>query len=116
MSNRSVNELLALWAAQKLSLFLIFERTGQYHGSNVCVIEDFSDETLRLSWSGETELSRRGELIIPLTGASKTISEIGGPLSTSVSDFINPNELFVRNCASFRRSILVGNDVGRGIR
>jgi len=95
MSKRSVDELLVLWASEKLSLFLIFQRTGKYGGSNVCVIEDLSDEALRLSWSGETELVRRGELLIPLEGAAKTISDIDVSLLT-VSDFINPNEPFVR--------------------
>jgi hypothetical protein len=96
MSKRSVDELLVLWASEKLSLFLVFQRAGKYGGSNVCIIEDLSDQTLRLSWSGETELHRRGELLIPLEGAAKTISDIDVSLLASVSDFINPNEPFVR--------------------
>ena len=62
----------------------------------MCVIENFSPDLLRLSWSGETELSRRGELIISLQGASRTISEIDVPDLASGSDFIDSNEPFVR--------------------
>lgn len=44
MSTRSVDDLLVLWASEKLSLFLIFQRSGKYGGANVCVIEDLSDQ------------------------------------------------------------------------
>jgi hypothetical protein len=94
--DRSGDKSLALWASKKLSLFLIFKLSGNSGGSTVCVIEDFSFDVLRLSWPGETELGRRGEFIISLHGASRTISEIDVPGLASGSDFIDPNEPFVQ--------------------
>src|SRR6266550_329331 len=96
MSNRSADELLALWASMRLSLFFIFEVPGKSGGSTVCVIEEFSNDRLRLSWPGETSLSRSGEFIISPKEASRTISDIDVPDLISGSDFIDPNEPFVR--------------------
>ena len=95
MKETSGDKSLALWASKKFSLFLIFKLVGNSGGSTKCVIEDFSADALRLSWAGETELHRRGELIISLHGASRTISEIDLPNLVSGSDFIDPNEPFV---------------------
>ena len=96
MGSTSGDKSLALWASKKFSLFLIFKLSGNSGGSTVCVIEDFSSDVLRLSWAGETELSRRGELTLSLQGASRTITDIDVPDLISGSDFIDPNEPFVR--------------------
>jgi len=96
MENTSGDKTLALWASKKLSLFLIFKLSENSGGSTRCVIEDFSSDVLRLSWAGETDLSRRGEFILSLQGASRTISDIDVPDLISGSDLINPNEPFVR--------------------
>jgi hypothetical protein len=60
------------------------------------VIEEFSNDRLRLSWPGETNLSRAGESIISLKEASRTISDIDESDLISGSDFIDRNEPFVR--------------------
>ncbi len=96
MGNTSGDKTLALWASKKFSLFLIFKLSENSGGSTRCVIEDLSSDVLRLSWAGETDLSRRGEFILSLKGASLTISAIDVPDLISGSDFINPNEPFVR--------------------
>jgi len=96
MSNRSADELLALWASRRLSLFFIFEVPGKSGGSTVCVIEEFSNDRLRLSWPGETDLGRPGEFIISLKEASRTISDIDVSDLISGSDFIDRKEPFVR--------------------
>jgi len=96
MGSTSGDKSLALWASKKFSLFLIFKLSGNSGGSTVCVIEDFSSDALRLSWAGETELSRRGEFILSLQGASRTITDIDVPDLISGSDLIDPNEPFVR--------------------
>jgi len=96
MGNTSGDKSLALWASKKFSLFLIFKLSGNSGGSTVCVIEDFSSEVLRLSWAGETELNCRGVFILSLQGASRTISDIEVPDLISGSDFIDPNEPFVK--------------------
>jgi hypothetical protein len=96
MGSTSGDKSLALWASKKFSLFLIFKLSGNSGGSTVCVIEDFSSDVLRLSWAGETELSRRGEFILSLQGASRTITDIDVPDLISGSDLIDPNEPFVR--------------------
>lgn len=95
MENTSGDKSLTLWASKKFSLFLIFKLSGGSGGSTVCVIEEFSSDVLRLSGAGETEL-RRGEFILPLQGASRTISDIDVPDLLSGSDFIDPNEPFVK--------------------
>ena len=96
MRNTSGDKTLAVWAAKKFSLFLIFKLSGNSGGSTRCIIENFSSDALRLSWAGETDLSRRGELILSLQGASRTISDIDVPDLVSGSDFIDPNEPFVK--------------------
>jgi hypothetical protein len=96
MGNTSGDKSLELWASKKFPLFLIFKLSGNSGGSTVCVIEDFSSDVLRLSWAGETELNRRGEFILSLQGASRTISDIDVPDLISGSDFIDPNEPFVK--------------------
>lgn len=96
MPDTSGDKSLALWASKKFSLFLIFKLSGNSGGSTVCVIDEFSSDVLRLSWPGETELTRRGTFIISLQGASRTISEIDATELVSGSDFIDPNERFVR--------------------
>ena len=77
-------------------MFCISESPGKSGSSTVCVIEEFSNDTLRLSWPGETNLSRRGESIILLKEASRTISDIDDSDLISGSDFIDRNEPFVR--------------------
>ena len=94
MEETSGDKSLALWASKKFSLFLVFRLSGNSGGSTVCVIEDFSSDVLRLSWPGETELIR-GELILSLKGASRTIADIDPDL-ISGSDFISFNEPFVK--------------------
>ena len=91
-----VEKMLTWWASKKLSLFLIFKLSEGSGGSARCVIEDFSSEVLRLSWAGETDLNRRGEFILALKGASLTTSNIEVGELVSGSDFIDPNEPFVR--------------------
>jgi hypothetical protein len=91
----SGDKSLSLWAAKKFSLFLIFKLSGNSGGSTSCVIDDFSADLLRLSWPGENELVRRGELVISLQGASRIISGIDLPELVSGSDFIDPHEPFV---------------------
>ena len=93
---QSGDKTLALWAAKKFSLFLIFKLSDNSGGSTKCVIEDFSADVLRVSWAGETEASRRGELILSLQGTSRTISDIDVPDLMSGTDFIDRNEPFVR--------------------
>lgn len=95
MENTSSDEWLALWASKKFGLFLIFKLSGGSGGSTACVIEEFSSNVLRLSWAGETELIR-GEFILALQGASRTISDIDTLDLVSGSGFIDPNEPFVR--------------------
>jgi len=96
MADRSADELLALWASRRLSLFFIFGVPGKSGGSTVCVIEEFSNDRLRLSWPGETNLSRPGEFIISLKEASRTISDIDVSDLISGSDFIDSKEPFFR--------------------
>ncbi len=71
MSNRSADELLALWASRRLSLFFIFEVPGKSGGST-------------------------GEFIISVKEASRTISDIDVSDLISGSDFIDRKEPFVR--------------------
>jgi|SRR5882724_249124 len=96
MENITGDKTLTLWASKRFSLFLIFKLSDNSGGSTRCVIEEFSSDVLRLSWAGETDLSRRGEFILSLRGASRTISDIDVPDLISGSDFIDPNESFVR--------------------
>ncbi len=93
--NTSGDKSLALWAEKKCSLFVIFKFPGNSGGSTSCVIDEFSPAVLRLSWTGETELHRRGELIISIQGASRIITAIDAPALVSGTDFIDPNEPFV---------------------
>lgn len=91
----SGDKSLSLWAAKKFSLFLIFKLSGNSGGSTTCVIDDLSAEVLKLSWPGENELVRRGELVISLEGSSRIISSIDVPELVSGADFIDPHEPFV---------------------
>lgn len=93
--NTSGDKSLSLWAANKFSLFLIFKLSGNSGGSTTCVIDELSADVLRLSWSGENELVRRGEFVISLAGGSRVISAIDAPELVSGADFIDPHEPFV---------------------
>lgn len=88
-------KLLALWAAKKTSLFMIFKMAKDSGGSTSCVIDTFSPDALRLSWPGENKSVRRGELVISLQGATPTVSGIDLPEVVSGADFVNPSEPFV---------------------
>jgi hypothetical protein len=89
------DKLLSSWAAEKSSLFMIFKIAKDSGGSTSCVIDKFSSHLLRLSWPGQHELLRRGEFVLSLIGASRTISGIDPPELVSGADFINPSEPFV---------------------
>jgi hypothetical protein len=92
-TKNSADKSLALWAAKKFRLFLIIEMSENSGGSTSCVIDELSPDVLRLSWLSETEV-RRGELIISLKGASRTIAGMDTkPLCGS--DYIDPHEPFV---------------------
>jgi len=49
----SGDEKLALWASNRVSIFVIFKLRGESGGSTPCVIDEFSQEILRLKWSLE---------------------------------------------------------------
>lgn len=91
----SGDKSLALWAAKKFSLFVIFKFSGDSGGSTRCEIDEFSKAVLRLSWPIEPEGTRRGELVISLKGASRAISATDLGEIVSGHDFIDPHEKFV---------------------
>jgi hypothetical protein len=91
----SGDKKLALWAANKVSVFVIFKLSGESGGSTPCVIDEFSPEVLRLKWSLEPSDTVRGELVISLQGASRIVSDIDVRALVSGSNLIDPNEAFV---------------------
>jgi hypothetical protein len=93
-ANNRGDQSLALWAAKKFRLFLIMELSDSSGGSTSCVIDEFSSDLLRLSWPSETE-NHRGELVVSLRGASRTIDTIGARKLVSGSNYFDPNEPFV---------------------
>lgn len=91
----SVDNKLAFWDSRKRSLFLIFKLSGDSGGSTPCVIDKFSPEALRLSWSLEPSGKARGELIISLRGAERRISDIDPRELVSGSNLIDSDDAFV---------------------
>jgi hypothetical protein len=107
-TNNSADKSLALWAAKKFRLFLIIEMSENSGGSTSCVIDEFVSDVLRLFWPSETDV-RRGELIISLKGASRTIAGMDiKPLCGS--DYIDPHEPFVCITLPNKDRFLAGND------
>lgn len=86
---------LALWTANRASVFVIFKLSGESGGSTPCVIDEFSPEVLRLKWSLEPSDTVKGELVISLQGASRIVSDIDVTALVSGSNLIDPNEAFV---------------------
>jgi hypothetical protein len=100
-ANNRGDKSLGLWAAKKSRLFLIMELSDSSGGSTSCIIDEFSSDLLRLSWPSETE-NRRGELVVSLRGASRTVEALGARKLVSGSNYFN--HLFASRCQTATNS------------